>query len=214
MYTILIGEDNTLTTTVAERIMERSKLVDSLHFLADPIYKDTDMSEFSVIMAYKLPVSKKTKTEVLVKSDELYKDMLEYKLPFDTALTSEPGDIEIELTFTNVALDAEGKNTQYVRHAGPGNIKIVPISAWLDIVPDEILSAVDQRIIAAQAMIKALNEQNANIMKSKADSLRYKDDILQLTAQGAPIGSAVKITSSGSGGNTDPDDGTIRVVEF
>lgn len=50
-------------------------------------------------------------------------------------------------------------------------------------------------------------------MKSKADSLRYKDSILQLTAQGNPIGAAVKI-ESGSGGGTDPDDGSIRVVEF
>lgn len=213
MYTFLIGEDNTLTATVVERIMERSKLVDSLHFLADPIYKETDMSDFTVMMEYVLPVSKKYKTEILEKSDELYKDMLEYKLPFDTALTSEPGDIEIQLTFTNVTLDADGKSTQYVRKVGPGSIKIVAISTWSDIIPDEALSAVDQRLLAAQALMNALNEQNNTIMKSKADSLRYKDDLLQLTAQGTPIGTAVKIVSSDSG-STDPEDGTIRVVEF
>lgn len=213
MYTFLIGEDNTLTATVVERIMERSKLVDSLHFLADPIYKETDISDFTVMMEYVLPVSKKYKTEILEKSDELYKDMLEYKLPFDTALTSEPGDIEIQLTFTNVTLDADGKSTQYVRKVGPGSIKIVAISTWSDIIPDEALSAVDQRLLAAQALMKALNEQNNAIMKSKADSLRYKDNLLQLTAQGTPIGTAVKIVSSDSG-STDPEDGTIRVVEF
>lgn len=213
MYTFLIGEDNTLTATVVERIMERSKLVDSLHFLADPIYKETDMSDFTVMMEYVLPVSKKYKTEILEKSDELYKDMLEYKLPFDTALTSEPGDIEIQLTFTNVTLDADGKSTQYVRKVGPGSIKIVAISTWSDIIPDEALSAVDQRLLAAQALMKALNEQNNTIMKSKADSLRYKDNLLQLTAQGTPIGTAVKIVSSDSG-STDHEDGTIRVVEF
>lgn len=213
LYTFLIGEDNTLTATVVERIMERSKLVDSLHFLADPIYKDIDMSDFTVMMEYVLPVSKKYKTEILEKSDELYKDMLEYKLPFDTALTSEPGDIEIQLTFTNVTLDADGKSTQYVRKVGPGSIKIVSISTWSDIIPDEALSAVDQRLLAAQALMKALNEQNNTIMKSKADSLRYKDNLLQLTAQGTPIGTAVKIVSSDSG-STDPEDGTIRVVEF
>lgn len=213
MYTFLIGEDNTLTATVVERIMERSKLVDSLHFLADPIYKDIDMSDFTVMMEYVLPVSKKYKTEILEKSDELYKDMLEYKLPFDTALTSEPGDIEIQLTFTNVTLDADGKSTQYVRKVGPGSIKIVSISTWSDIIPDEALSAVDQRLLAAQALMKALNEQNNTIMKSKADSLRYKDNLLQLTAQGTPIGTAVKIVSSDSG-STDHEDGTIRVVEF
>ena len=213
MYTFLIGEDNTLTATVVERIMERSKLVDSLHFLAEPIYNDVEMSDFELTMKYKLPISKKTMSEVLKKSDELYKDMLEYKLPFDTALTSEPGDIEIMLTFTNVTMDEDGRLTQYVRHVAPGSIKIVPIAAWCDIVPDEMLTAVDQRILAAQAMIKALNEQNNTIMKSKADSLRYKDSILQLTAQGNPIGASVKI-ESGSGGGTSPDDGSLRVVEF
>lgn len=39
MYTFLINEDNSLTASVIERIMERSKLVDSLHFLADTTYK-------------------------------------------------------------------------------------------------------------------------------------------------------------------------------
>lgn len=211
MYTFLIGADNTLTATVVERVMERSKLVDSLHFLADPEYNGIDMSEFEVTLAYKLPISGKIKTEVLSLSNELYKEKLEYKLPFDTALTSEAGEIEINLTFSNVTLDENGRATQYIRHIGPGVITIVPISAWLDVVPDDALNAIDQRIIAAQAMVKALNEQNANIMKSKADSLRYKDDLLQLTAMGAPIGTAVKISGSGV---TDPEDGTIRVVEF
>ena len=100
-----------------------------------------------------------------------------------------------------------------MRKVGPGSIKIIAISTWSDIIPDEALSAVDQRLLAAQAMIKALNEQNNTIMKSKADSLRYKDNLLQLTAQGNPIGTAVKIVSSDSG-STDPEDGTIRVVEF
>lgn len=44
MYTFLINEDNTLTASVVERIMERSKLVDNLHFLADPTYKNVDMT--------------------------------------------------------------------------------------------------------------------------------------------------------------------------
>ena len=39
MYTFLINEDNTLTVSKRERIMERSKQVDTLHFLADTTYK-------------------------------------------------------------------------------------------------------------------------------------------------------------------------------
>ena len=94
MYTILINEDNTLTASVVERVMQQSKLVDTLHFLADPEYKGKDMRDYVVMLEYRLPVSKKYRTEFLTLSDELYKNKLEYKLPFDTALTSEAGVIE------------------------------------------------------------------------------------------------------------------------
>ena len=76
MYTILVNNDNTLVTSIKERIMQRSKLVDSLHFLADTIYKDIDMTDFTVTLEYVLPVSKEYKTEILVRSEELYKDKL------------------------------------------------------------------------------------------------------------------------------------------
>ena len=91
MYTFLINADNSITASLTERIMQRSKLVDSLHFLADTIYSGVDMTEYTVLLEYKLPVSKSYKTEILKKSTELYKNKLEYKLPFDTNLTSEAG---------------------------------------------------------------------------------------------------------------------------
>ena len=93
MYTFLINEDNTLTCSIQDAIMERSKMVDKLHFLADPTYKGVDMTDYTVNLEYVLPISKRYKTEILTKSDELYKNKLEYILPFDTDLTSEPGDI-------------------------------------------------------------------------------------------------------------------------
>ena len=98
MYTILLDATNELKTSVRERVIQRSKLVDNLHFLVDPTYKGIDMSDFTVMLEYILPVSKEYHTEILVKSDELYKEKLEYKLPFDTSLTKEAGDIEIQLT--------------------------------------------------------------------------------------------------------------------
>ena len=142
MYTLLINENNEIITTVKERIMQRSKLVDNLHFLMNPTYKGLDMSDFTVTMEYVLPVSREYRTETLVKSDELYKEQLEYKLPLDTYLTKEAGKIEIQLTFTKVSLDAEGNSKQQVRKAGPAVITIVPISAWSDIIPDNALSAI------------------------------------------------------------------------
>lgn len=210
MYTFLINEDNTVTASMPERIMERSKMVDSLHFLAEPTYKDIDMSQFTLTMKYLLPISKRYKTETLVLSENLYKNRLEYCLPFDTNLTIEPGDIEFMLTFTNVDMDEMGRTTQYVRHVGPGTIKIIPVSAWTDVIPDDALSALDQRLLAADALLKSLNERNNAIMDSKADNLSYKNELLQLTSNGKAIGNAIKITTD----SVETEDGTIRVVEF
>ena len=164
MYTFLINEDNTLTVSKRERIMERSKQVDTLHFLADTTYKGVDMSEFTVMLEYVLPISKRYKTEILEKSEELYKNKLEYKLPIDTNLTNEPGDIQIQLTFVDVTMDPDGTTVQHVRKVGPGVITVVPIQNWSDIVPDEALGALDQRIIALNAQIKALSDRNNAIL--------------------------------------------------
>ena len=91
MYTILVNEDNSLYGSKKEVIMQRSKLADKLCFIVHSIYKDIDMTDASVVLEYLLPVSKKYKTEYLVLSEERYKDCyLQYKLPFDTELTSPP----------------------------------------------------------------------------------------------------------------------------
>ena len=210
MYTFLINENNTLTCSVQDAIMERSKMVDKLHFLADPTYKGIDMTDYTVNLEYVLPISKRYKTEILTKSDELYKNKLEYILPFDTDLTSEPGDIQIQLTFLTVTMDSDGTTVQHVRKVGPGVIHIVPIQNWSDLIPDAALSSVDQRLIAAEAMLKALSDRNAAIFDSKADNLSYIDQKLQLTANGKPIGNAVKITQE----SVETEDGSLRVVEF
>jgi hypothetical protein len=210
MYTFLINENNTLTCSVQDAIMERSKMVDKLHFLADPTYKGVDMTDYTVNLEYVLPISKRYKTEILTKSDELYKNKLEYILPFDTDLTSEPGDIQIQLTFLAVTMDSDGTTVQHVRKVGPGVIHIVPIQNWSDLIPDAALSSVDQRLLVAEAMLKALSDRNAAIFDSKADNLSYIDQKLQLTANGKPIGNAVKITQE----SVETEDGSLRVVEF
>ena len=195
MYTILLGDNNELTTSVKERIMQRSKLVDNLHFLVEPMYKDIDMSDFTVTMEYLMPVSREYRTETLVKSDELYKSKLEYKLPFDSALTKEAGNIEVQLTFTRVILKEDGTNVQQVRKTSPTTITVLPISAWSDIIPDGALTALDQRIIATQAMLEAANEMMNYINDSKADNMVYdvETQTLQLTSGGSANGRAINI---------------------
>lgn len=182
--------------------MQRSKLVDSLHFLVDPIYKEMSMSDFLVTMEYILPISREYKTEILVQSPELYKGKLEYKLPFDTCLTKEHGKIEVQLTFTKVELTPDGDNIQYVRKTSPTTITIVPITAWSDVIADDALTALDQRIIQTQAMIEAVDEMNWNLDETKADNIIYDESgkYLQLTACGKPIGNKIKINATVTSG--------------
>jgi len=67
-----------------------------------------------------------------------------------------------------------------------------------------------------QAMLKAMIDKSNTMMNSKADNLSYKNDMLQLTANGSPIGNAVEIKSSGGSGSggDGTTDGNMRVVEF
>ena len=217
MYTILLNESNELITSVKERIMQRSKLVDSLHFLVDPIYKEMSMSDFLVTMEYILPISREYKTEILVQSPELYKGKLEYKLPFDTCLTKEHGKIEVQLTFTKVELTQDGDNIQYVRKTSPTTITIVPIAAWSDVIADDALTALDQRIIQTQAMIEAVDEMNWNLDETKADNIIYDESgkYLQLTACGKPIGNKIKINATVTSGISEiriDEDGNLVVL--
>lgn len=200
LYTLLINENNEIVTTVKERIMQRSKLVDNLHFLVEPTYKGIDMSDFTVMLEYLLPVSREYQTEILVKSNELYKEMLEFKLPFDTCLTKEAGHIELQLTFLRVSLDAEGNSIQQVRKVGPATITIVPISAWSNIIADSALSALDQRLIQIDSMLNMANEMNQYLVETKADNIVHDKttNTLQLTANGQPIGDIVELGDMGT----------------
>ena len=223
MYTILVNADDTLYGSHKERIMQRSKCVDNLVFVVDPIYRNVyDMTSATVMLEYVRPISRKYETEILVLSDERYNGFLQYKLPFDTNLTSEHGSLELQLTFVYTDLDVNGKSIQRVRKTSPTTIDIIPISAWSDIIPDEALSGLDQRLIAMNAQIRALDEMNQVIADTKADNIKYNTDTneLQLTSNGNAIGDKVALKtgdasledgipvvdfSSVSGGNTPPD---------
>lgn len=214
MYTILVTNNNELIVSVQERIMQRSKIVDSLHFLVEPTYKNINMSDFTVMMEYLLPVSKEYHTELLTLSEDTYKERLEYKLPFDTALTKEAGNIEVQLTFTKMDLDADGNSIQYVRKTSPCNITIVPISAWSDFVPDNALNALDQALLKVEGQIKALEEMNGVTATLKADNIMLNKETneLYLTADGSPIGDKISLGDLGDEIADATSEGLIPVI--
>lgn len=230
MYVILVNDDNTLYCSNKETIMQRSSLVDNLCFLVNPMYKEYDMSDCTVLLEYLLPVSKKYCTEILTLADEGYEEYLKYVLPFDTKLTSEAGSIEVQLTFAKASLDEEGNGLQQVRKTSTAKINIVPIAAWSDIIPDSALSALDQRILKIDAQLKALNDTADTLGNNMVDNIKYDDveDTLQLTSKGNGIGDKISVkdmmedgvpvvdfNSSSGGDNPDkPSDDDDDVVEF
>lgn len=210
MYTIIVNDSNELIPSVTERIVQRSKLVNTLHFLVSPTYKSINMEDFTATLEYKLPISHEYKTETLNLSEEKYKDYFEYKLPFDTCLTKEHGKIEVQLTFTKVEMDEEGEITQYVRHTTSTVITVVPLEAWSNLIPDEALTSLDQRLLKVDAQLKQLSDIADTLDDSQVDNLRLSDNKLQLIAKGTPVGDAVDM----SGVNSSEAIKNIKVIEF
>lgn len=192
MYTLLLNDDNSLICSTKHVLMQRSSLVDIFHIVIPKMYGEIDMTDFTCTMEYVMPISKKYKTETLI--GEAYKeDFIEYKIPLDSKLSQEAGDIELQLTFTKVELNDDGQKVQYVRHTQTANVPITPITAWSDIIPDEALSGLDNRILALDGQIKALNELQDSIIDKTPDDLVKTDDLIQLSKDGEPMGKGITI---------------------
>ncbi len=195
-YTILVCEDGSLYGSKKERIIQRSKLVNKLVFVVDPIYNGIDMTTATVVMEYVLPVSREYKTINLVLDEERYNGcFLQYKLPFDTDLTSQSGGLELQLTFVYVEMNENGVGIQRVRKTTSTFIEIVPITAWSDIIPDSALSALDERLIKLDAQMRGLNDYLDVLDNNQVDNLVYneKGDYLQLSANGVGVGNKVSV---------------------
>ena len=213
MYVILVNDDDSLYGSHKERIMQRQKLVNDLIFIVDPIYRNAhDMTKASVLLEYLLPISKKYETVYLELCDEKYNDcFLQYKLPFDTNLTSEHGSVQLQLTFAYAEMDENGKIAQRVRKTSTTTIEIIPIAAWADIIPDAALSSLDERLIVMNAQMQALDDYMNVLDNNQVDNLVYDDanSTLQLSAKGVGVGDKVTIKT----GEEALEDG-VPVVDF
>lgn len=236
-YIFLLENNNEIIASHREVLMQRSKLVDEVWFLVNPKYKtcENDMSVFSVLLEYILPVSKSYHSLELVKDNEGYKEYIKYVVPLDSNLSSEAGDIQLQLSFIYAGLDADGKGIQKVRKTKATKLHITPVANWGDIIPDASLAAIDQRIIKTQAQIKELGYYAEILNENQVDNLVYNstDETLQLSANGKGVGNKVSVRDmlddgipvvdldGSSSGDIDHDDGCNcgcgcenNVVEF
>lgn len=237
-YVFLLENDNEIIASHREVLMQRSKLVDEIWFLVNPKYKtcENDMSVFSVLLEYILPTSRSYHSLELIQDKKGYKEYLKYVVPLDSNLSSESGDIQLQLSFIYVGLDSDGNDVQKVRKTRPATLHITPIANWGDIIPDASLAAIDQRIIKTQAQIKELGYYAEIISENQVDNLKFDDksDTLQLMAKNKPVGNKVSVkdmlddgipvvelgSNSSSGDNSKPDNNGCdcgcedNVVEF
>lgn len=215
MYTILVNEDHSLIATNRERIMQRSANVNSLGFLVRAQLNDIDVANSTVLFEYVTPISHKYDSKILTASDEnLQGGYLTYSLPFDSSLTSEAGELEVQLTFLYIDLDENDEPIEQSKKTTVHKIKITPIAAWSDYIPDGNLTAIDQRILKTDAQIKAMEkllDAGHLEVSNKADDITYNstDNTLQLKSGEKLIGNKVKLNDN----PVDLKDG-IPVVDF
>ena len=138
---------------------------------------------------------------------------MQYVIPVNSKLTYEAGKILCNLTFTYADIDNNGNPVVRVRKLNDAEININAITDWDALIPDGLLSSLDQRIIMQDKQIKQLAEVALLLDGEKADGLKYQESTLQLTANGEPIGNQVYIPSGIAGDFPDYSNG-IPVVDF
>lgn len=150
MYTLRITDDNNVITTVKESLMEKSNCVNSIQIIINKLYKEQiDMTDTTAYMKYVLPVTKKIKMTQLIADTTTDESHILYTIPVTANISAEPGDIEVSFTFLKLVHDEESDTTtSYVRKTESGLIHITKLAQFDSYEPSEMLTELDQRILA------------------------------------------------------------------
>lgn len=153
MYTLRITDDNNVITTVKESLMEKSNCVNSIQIIINKLYKEQiDMTDTTAYMKYVLPVTKKIKMTQLIADTTTDESHILYTIPVTANISAEPGDIEVSFTFLKLVHDDESDTTtSYVRKTESGLIHITKLAQFDSYEPSEMLTELDQRILAFMA---------------------------------------------------------------
>lgn len=183
MYTLKITDENTVVTTVKERLVERSNDVDNIQIITAKLYKEQlDMSDTSLYMKYKLPVTDKIKITQLIPNNLNYEtNYIQYLIPADVNLLAEAGDIEVSFTFLKLVSNDDDSVTSYVRKTTSGLIHVSPLAAFDKYEPSEMFTETDQRLLALIAAVKDLNAQSKAIYKNMVKDIRLNTDDKKIT---------------------------------
>lgn len=153
MYTLRITDDNNVITTVKESLMEKSNCVNFIQIIINKLYKEQiDMTDTTAYMKYVLPVTKKIKMTQLIADTTTDESHILYTIPVTANISAEPGNIEVSFTFLKLVHDEKSDTTtSYVRKTESGLIHITKLAQFDSYEPSEMLTELDQRILALMA---------------------------------------------------------------
>lgn len=216
MFRVLIRSDNTTIVTENQRIMQNSKLVDTLEIVVDKEYNGLSMAECTAYLEYLTPINHKIGQVVLEIADENYEnDYLLYKMKIDTNLTNEVGQVQFRVHFIQVEMNEEGKVTTPVRQTDSFIMTVIPISDWFS-APDELLSALDQRLITNQQTIKAMADLQNTLSDEKLDDIKLDITSNEIygTSNGEKKGEGIKLSDLGDAIADNTKDGMVVINTY
>lgn len=208
---ILMKSDKSLVISKDSKIYQKESVVDKLIFLFPTEYNGISLSNFSFNLTYLDPQGGRH-TELLVIDEEPYKEnFISCQLPVDTEITKYTGTITLSISAT--WLDAETLK-QYVLKTSTLQIEISPLSTLYEFVPDESLDIIDQRIMALNGKIEALEKLEDRIDSEIPDDLSIdSNNILRLSVDGTSIGDGVEIVTSVKDNDKNTTDGILDIED-
>lgn len=216
MFRVLIRSDNTTIVTENQRIMQNSKLVDTLEIIVDKEYNNLNMEECTAYLEYLTPINHKMGQVILEVADNNYEnDYLLYKMKIDTNLTNEVGQVQFRVHFIQVEMNEEGKVTTPVRQTDSFTMTVIPISDWFS-APDDLLSALDQRLIANQQTIKAMADLQNTLSDEKLDDIKLDIESNEIygTSNGNKKGEGIKLSDLGDAIADNTEDGMVVINTY
>ena len=215
MFRVLIRSDNTTIVTENQRIMQNSKLVDTLEIVVDKEYNGL-MAECTAYLEYLTPINHKIGQVVLEIADENYEnDYLLYKMKIDTNLTNEVGQVQFRVHFIQVEMNEEGKVTTPVRQTDSFIMTVIPISDWMTL-PDDLLSGLDQRLIVMQQTNKAMADLQNTLSDEKLDDIKLDITSNEIygTSNGEKKGEGIKLSDLGDAIADNTKDGMVVINTY
>lgn len=216
MFRVLIRSDNTTIVTENQRIMQNSKLVDTLEIVVDKEYNGLSMAECTAYLEYLTPINHKIGQVVLEIADENYEnDYLLYKMKIDTNLTNEVGQVQFRVHFIQVEMNEEGKVTTPVRQTDSFIMTVIPISDWMTL-PDGLLSGLDQRLIIMQQTNKAMADLQNTLSDEKLDDIKLDITSNEIygTSNGEKKGEGIKLSDLGDAIADNTKDGMVVINTY